>query len=86
MAPRHCLSSSGVSWIPIQPERPYFAMRFAERFGSLSPLKKIGGCGFCTGFAWICALGSEKNLPLNSAGSFVQIAASSRGPPLALRR
>jgi len=21
-------------------------MRFAERFGSLSPLKKIGGCGF----------------------------------------
>src|SRR5215475_5104059 len=37
MAPRHCLSSSGVSWIPIQPDRPYVAMRFAERFGLKDP-------------------------------------------------
>src|SRR5262249_57042015 len=51
IAPRHCLSSSGVSWIPIQPDRPYFAMRLAERLGSLSPLKKIGGGGVFLGLA-----------------------------------
>jgi hypothetical protein len=32
--------------MPIQPERSYFAIRRAERFASLSPLKKIGGWGF----------------------------------------
>lgn len=39
IGPRHSVSSSGVSWIPIQPDRLYFAMRFAERIGSLRPLK-----------------------------------------------
>jgi hypothetical protein len=39
MALRHCWSSSGVSWMPIQPDRSYFAIRLAERFASLSPLK-----------------------------------------------
>src|SRR3954464_9375626 len=45
MAPRHCCRRSGVSWMPIQPARSYFATRSAERFGLLSPLKKIGGGG-----------------------------------------
>ena len=40
MAPRHvAAAASGVSWMPIQPARLYFATRLAERFGSLSPLK-----------------------------------------------
>ncbi len=39
MAPRQRCRSSGVSWMPIQPDRSYFATRLAERFGSLSPLK-----------------------------------------------
>ena len=39
MPPRHFCSASGVSWMPIQPDRLYFATRLAERFGSLSPLK-----------------------------------------------
>ena len=73
MAPRHCSSSSGVSWIPIQPDRPYFAMRLAERFGSLSPLKKIGGCGFCTGFAPNPHRSKSANSPWYSKRSFVQM-------------
>src|SRR4051794_41481658 len=49
MAARHCCSSSGVSWMPIQPDRPYFATRLAERLGSFNPLKKIGGGGVLGG-------------------------------------
>ena len=36
---RHLPMSSGESWIPIHPDRSYFAMRSAERRGSLRPLK-----------------------------------------------
>ena len=36
--------------MPIQPARLYFAIR-RRRAGSFRPLKKIGGCGFWTGFA-----------------------------------
>jgi hypothetical protein len=39
ISPFHRLMSSGESWMPIQPERPYFAMRLAERFGSFRPEK-----------------------------------------------
>jgi len=70
MAPRHCLSSSGVSWIPIQPDRPYFAMRLAERFRSLRPLKKIGGCGFWTGFAPNPHLSKSANSASAQLGGF----------------
>src|SRR4051812_25423163 len=49
IASRHCPRDSGVSWMPIQPDRLYLATRLAERLGSLSPLKKIGGCGFLGG-------------------------------------
>ena len=62
-----------MSWIPIQPDRPYLAMRLAERFGSLSPLKKIGGCGFCTGFAPNPQRSKSANSPWYSKRSFVQM-------------
>ena len=52
IAARHLLSSSGESWIPIQPDIPYLATRSAERFASLRPLKYRGGCGFLD---WLCA-------------------------------
>ena len=48
-------------------------MRFAERFGSLSPLKKIGGCGFCTGFAPKPHRSKSANSPWYSKRSFVQM-------------
>jgi hypothetical protein len=49
--------------MPIQPDRPYLAMRLAERLGSLRPLKKIGGCGFCTGLAPNPHLSKSANSP-----------------------
>jgi len=59
-----------VSWIPIQPDRPYFAMRLAERFRSLRPLKKIGGCGFWTGFAPNPHLSKSANSASAQLGGF----------------
>ena len=70
---RHFWISSGVSWIPIHPDSPYFAMRLAERFGSLRPLKKIGGCGFWRGFAPNPQRSKSANSPWYSKGSFVQM-------------
>ena len=73
MAVRHSVSSRGVSWMPIHPARSYFAMRLAERLGSRSPLKKIGGCGFCSGL-WPKPDGSKSaNSPWYSKVSFVQM-------------
>ena len=48
-------------------------MRFAERFGSLSPLKKIGGCGCCTGLAPNPQRSKSANSPWYSKSSFVQM-------------
>ncbi len=73
MAPRHSCSSVGVSWMPIQPDRSYLAMRLAERFGSLRPLKKIGGCGSCNGLAPKPQLSKSANSPWYSNSSFVQM-------------
>ena len=73
MAVRHCASSSGESWIPIQPDRPYVAIRLAERLGSRSPLKKIGGCGCCTGLAPNPHRSKSANSPWYSKRSFVQM-------------
>ena len=59
--------------MPIQPDRSYFAIRLAERFGSLSPLKKIGGCGFWRGFAPNPQRSKSANSPWYSNRSFVQM-------------
>ncbi len=59
--------------MPIQPDRPYLEIRRAERAGSRSPLKKIGGCGCCTGFQPNPHRSKSANSPWYSNSSFVQM-------------
>ena len=60
MAVRHCWQLRGACpGCRSSPRRPYLATRLAERFGSRSPLKKIGGCGFWTGLCAEAATGSK---------------------------
>ncbi len=40
MAPRHCSSSSGVSWIPIQPDRPYVGDAVRRALRVLEPAEE----------------------------------------------
>ena len=72
MASRQFPSASGVSWMPIQPDRPYFAIRRAERFGSFRPLNQIGS-GSWRGLAPNPQGSKSANSPWYSNRSLVQM-------------